>query len=68
MKTNCDICALKSRSYEFSEISIHTVVESGKVVKQAENTICYTCALKWRIDEFSAISTHIVVISRKTVK
>ena len=64
----CDICALKWRRYESSDISAHIVLRSPETVKLAKNTICDTSALKWRRYEFSDVSGHTVVISRKTVK
>ena len=68
MKTIGDICALKSRKYEFSDISGHTVGIGCKTVKKAKKTVCDTYALKLCKYEFSDISGHTVVISHKTVK
>ena len=64
----CDTCALKSRRYEFSEISMQTAVISGKTVKLAKKTICDICALKSRRYEFSDLLGHTYVINRKTIK
>ena len=60
-----DTFALKSRRYEFSEISTHTAVISRKTVKYAKKKISDTCALKSRRYEFSDISGHTVVITVK---
>ena len=57
-----------SRSYDFSEISVHTVVIDRKTVKEAKNTICDTCVLNSRSYEFSDIKAPTLVRSRKTVK
>ena len=64
----CDTCALKARSYMFSDISGHTVVIGRKIFKLTKKTICDTCALKLRSYKFSDILGHTVLISRKTVK
>ena len=55
-------------SYEFSEISGHTVVKSRKTVKYAKNTICDTFAWNSWSYEFIDISAPTLVRSRKAVK